>query len=39
LKGVDRYIQCEGPECDQNSDGSCTPADFTAWIAGYNAGC
>ena len=21
------------PSCDQNGDGDCTPADFTAWIA------
>ena len=25
--------------CDENSDGSCTPADFSAWINAYNAGC
>lgn len=25
--------------CDQNNDGFCTPADFTAWIANYNLGC
>ena len=28
-------------ECraDQNNDGTLSPADFTAWIANYNAGC
>ncbi len=25
--------------CDQNNDGSCTPADFSARVANYNAGC
>lgn len=25
--------------CDQNGDGFCTPADFTAWLANYNTGC
>ena len=25
--------------CDQNGDDLCTPADFTAWIANFNAGC
>ncbi|GAB5495464.1 MAG: hypothetical protein Phyf2KO_05440 [Phycisphaerales bacterium] len=27
------------PECDQNGDESCTPADFAAWIENFNAGC
>ncbi|MCA9273705.1 MAG: hypothetical protein KDA31_11755 [Phycisphaerales bacterium] len=29
----------QAPECDQNGDGSCTPADFSAWVANYNSGC
>lgn len=24
--------------CDANNDGSCTPADFSAWVAAFNAG-
>ena len=24
---------------DQNNDGVCSPADFSAWVANYNAGC
>ena len=28
-----------GPCADQNGDGMCTPTDFTAWIANFNAGC
>ena len=27
-----------GPCADQNGDGMVTPADFTAWIANFNAG-
>ncbi len=34
-----RRLQRQRPECDQNSDGSCTPADFSAGFANYNAGC
>ncbi|MCA9273701.1 MAG: hypothetical protein KDA31_11735 [Phycisphaerales bacterium] len=25
--------------CDQNGDGLCTPADFSAWVANFNHGC
>ena len=25
--------------CDANNDGVCSPADFSAWVGNYNAGC
>ena len=33
VHGDDFRVDC----CDANLDGSCTPADFTAWLAAYNS--
>ena len=31
--------EVEGSDCcDANNDGSCTPADFSAWVAAFNSG-
>lgn len=39
LMSRDAVVAVNACKADQNSDGALTPADFTAWLFNYNAGC
>ena len=38
---IEKFECVEPPACvaDTNGDGVLSPADFSAWVANYNAGC